>query len=256
MTTRRTPIKGSGRYGFTILELLLALTILASVFGLVATLWSQTAAWADENTLTFRTMRMARVRDVMRAQWADRRGAFALNDNGLPVVAAPERLSFVTATPLLFPQWPLVRAEYVIERDFDVPAGQPAAWKLVYVETPLSALDEPPLEVEELEQSGQLEKFRRYTLLAGLPRLAFERFGVGERSELKSGSLITTQRDEEDDESNPGDRTQRRALAEDENVERWRPFDKLFIGEIPAVRLVGEREGEEFSCLFVIAGSR
>lgn len=241
--------------GFTLLELLLAITILASISALVAALWAQTGAWAGENSLSHKTMRLPRVRELMRAQWADRRGAFQLTPSGSSVVAMPDRLSFVTATPILFPDWPLVRAEYIVERDYDTPAGAPPAWRVAYEETRLSDLGQPPQKVDDLIASGRGDEAGRYILLDGLSVAAFERFGTGDRSIQRSGSLVEPDEPSEDP---------KRPIApavnikpdKDEDEQRWRPFELEYGGLIPAVRLTGIYEEEAFSCVFVIAGSR
>ena len=254
---------------FTLLELLVAVTIIASVSTLLAALWAQTHRWAAENGSSLRTMRLPRAQEFLRAQWADRRGSFRLTDSGESVAAEPGRLSFVTASPALFPDWPVVRASIIVERDFETPAGAPPAWKLVYEETKLADLESPPKEAESLIAEGGGELVRRQTLLGGLARLDFERFGVGDRSRQKQGSLT--------DESAPAPRPSAAGARggndeaegeegligpigeeerREEDTKRWRGFTQRFRGEMPAVRVVGEYEGEPFSCLFVIAGSR
>lgn len=256
MISRMSPsLRLAPRRGFTLLELLIAITILASISALVAALWSQTTAWAGENGMTLKTMRLPRVRELMRAQWADRRGAFRLSDSGESVAAEPDKLSFVTATPMLFPDWPLVRAEYSIERDYDTPSGALPAWRLVYTETRLADLSEPPEDAQELINKGMGENVGRYVLLANVASLAFERYGVGDRSIRKKGSLV----EPEDPEAKSTDLqslTQNHTPDKDEDEEKWRPFEQKFDGLIPAVRVVGEFQDEAFSCVFVITGSR
>lgn len=257
MTLRiRSNSRTIGSRGFTLLELLLAITILASISALVAALWTQTSAWAGENGSTLKTMRLPRVLELMRAQWADRRGAFRLNDAGSSVIAEPDRLSFITATPMLFPDWPLVRAQYIVERDYDTAPGAPPAWRLAYIETRLSDLSSPPEEAEDLVAQGKGEETGNYILLSNLASLSLDRFGVGGRSILRKGSRVEQEEENSDSAQKQPSQLQNRTPDEAEDKERWRPFAERFDGLIPAVRIVGDYEGEAFSCVFVIEGSR
>ena len=257
MIRRHHPIRRTRpRHGFTLLELLLAITILASISALVAALWTQTSAWAGENGSTLKTMRLPRVLELLQAQWADRRGAFRLDEAGSSVIAEPDRLSFITATPILFPDWPVVRAQYIVERDYDTPPGAPPAWRLAYIETRLSDLSKPPEEAEDLIAQGRGEDAGNYILLSNLASLSFDRFGVGNRSILKNGSRVEAEEENPDPLEKQPSVLQNRTPDEAEDKQKWRPFADPFDGLIPAVRLVGEYEGEAFSCVFVIEGSR
>lgn len=253
-TSHQRPSRRNRR-GFTLLELLIAITILASISALVATLWSQTNAWAGENGITHKTMRLPRVRELMRAQWADRRGAFRLSSSGASVVPEPDCLGFITASPMIFPDWPMVRAEYKIERDYDTPAGMPPAWRLAYIETRISDLTKPPEKSEDLLAAGQNEEAGRYVLLSGLSSLSFDRFGVGIRSIRKNGSRVEPEEPSKEQEAQ-GPSITNRTPDKDEDEQRWRPFDEPFDGWIPAVRILGDMQGEAFSCVFVIEASR
>lgn len=253
-----------GTGGFTLLELLVAITIVASVSALLGALWAQTHRWASENGSSLRAMRLPRVQEFLRAQWADRRGSFKLKDSGESVAAEPGKLSFVTASPMLFPDWPVVRATCIVERDYNTPVGAPPAWRLVYEETKLANLAAPPIDAEKLIAEGKGELVRRFVLLAGLARLEFERFGVGDRSRQKQGSLTNesapvdrpTASDKGDPHITAPIGTPSGDERRDEDKKKWRRFDEPFRGEMPAVRIVGEYEGEAFSCVFVIAGLR
>lgn len=251
------------RNGLTLLETLLAVTILASISALVATLWHQVSAWSSEAGQSGRALRLTRVLELMRSQWADRRTTVALNDGGSSVETLPELVGFVTTTPVLDPSWPVVRARYIIERDLEPGSSAGSTWSLVYEERRFQNLGSP-MESEKpgstpWVSSGPAElPARRMVLLRGCPALRIERFGRDERVEKLEAELRHSVLDERGEPVDPELRSRLGSVSESERKlpRRWLELEKSFQGRTPAVRIVGEYEGEAFACVLVIGDSR
>ncbi len=234
--------------------MLLSLAVLASVTAMVAAMWSQADGWARQNSAHHDAMHLQRTIAFMRNQWADRRSTVQLTDDApdadssnnpahrtedgpasaapVPtrspgVSASPETLTFVTATPVIDPDAPIVIAEYRIENEYDEALGRAVGSRLVYREHRVGDLSgkhtrtSPPAE---------------HVLFSDCRNLRFERFGLPV----------------------PDDRKNERRVREPEAHPRsaWRRFDEPYQDHIPAVRLLGELNGEPFSCVFVIEASR
>lgn len=243
------------------LEVVLAVTILAAMSGLIATLWGQASRMAGDGGSQQRAMRLARVVEMMRSQWADRRTSVSLDRSGASVAIEPEGVSFITATAVLEPGWPIVRARYLVERDYETGIGREAGWRLVYEELPVVAVAEeqgvPGLKGEEIrdvpERRPESPREKRMVLLNGCAELRWERFGRAARVEaaeadrLKSGDEGTNGTDSSKEPA---------ARSEAERTEMWREFEEEWRGKSPAVRLAGQFEGKEFACVFVIGDSR
>ena len=229
---------------FTLLEMLLALAVLASVTAMVAAMWSQADGWARQNNSHHDTMHLQRTVAFMRDQWADRRATVNLsapqrdkqerpdkpaeNASRNPGISiSPDHILFVTATPVLDPTAPLVIAEYEIKREYDRAAGRAIGSRLVYRERRVA-----DLAGSHTDTGNPAE----HTLLDGCRNLRMERFGYPIEDESE-----TTRSDPE---------------LPDHPVQEWRAFDEPYPDHIPAVRLLGELEGEPFSCVFVIEASR
>lgn len=262
------------RPAMTMLELILAITILASITALIAALWGQSRDWARDSTEQFRAVRLQRVLELMRAQWDDRRAAIAPKAGAVVSAAAlPNSVEFYTATPIIFTDWPLVRAAYRIEvvRGFD---GAPDTYDLVYEEYPLrraeqdAALDRDggrdPAQLTTAEQviddqsrggaagSDGLVRLNgrgvsnRLVLLQGCAQLKFERFGALGTPVERLGVVRTGERSE-------GER--RRGDVDPIDAQwKWREYDKPIEEQIPVVRLVGEYQMEPFACILVVNG--
>lgn len=234
-TPRRQP-------GFTLLEVLLALSVLSIISVLAGAMWRQASGWSRENGAAQEAMRLQRVTELMRAQWADRRNSTALDDANRRVVATPTSLSFITATPILFPEWPMVIATYEIEREPGSPLGELATSTLRYTETPLARLDKAP--------DAGVAPTRSLAMLSRVRSLRWERYGTGDAAAPFR-----------EDAASPGDaleEPQEAAIATkpEDRVVRWRPFVRPDHRLIPAVRLLGEYKEEPLSCLFVVEASR
>ncbi len=231
---------GSPR-AFTLLEVVLATAVLAAVSTLAAMMFAQARSWNDANASHLKSMRVTRVTELMTRQWADRRSAVPADGAGAKVVATPEELTFVTATPLLHHGWPLVLATYRVEPD---PAhlGGAKRWRIVYEESRISRLATTG-DAKETQMDNPAtadEEPLSTVLLPALSAVRFDRFGPRFAPEdaqraMENGETIDEKRD----------------LTPD-----WRAYDTLFKGPIPAVRISGEHDGKEFACVFVIERSR
>lgn len=231
--------------GFTLLELLLAVAVLAVIAVLIAALMGQARSWDEANGSQANVMRVSRVTELLNRQWSDRRTAVSIGNENQRVIAKPKRLEFITASPVLHPGWPLVQASYVLERDPNPPAGLPAGeyFAMVYEEARISRLGEAT-GAERLQMSSPStddERPARRELLRGLTSARFERFGPEfspeemQRNKEQGGGFS------EDPESKKN---------------KWRVFDREFSGPISAVRLIARKDGQEFACVFVIELSR
>jgi hypothetical protein len=245
----------------TLLEVVLAVTILASMSAVIASLWAQASRWTDDGASHHRAMRLARVAELLRSQWADRRTSAALTAAGASAAFDATSLTFVTATPILEPGWALVRARYVVERDVDTAAGAPSAWRLVYEEMPLVDLGLPAgVPGERLgaverraERLADSPPERRLVLLEACGDLKWERFGRSSAVERAEATPPGGDGSAETD-NDPVDDSARADGAD--LVRAWREIEAHFVGRAPAVRLVGEFEERRFSCVFVLGDSR
>lgn len=161
----------SARHGLTLLETLVAATVLASLTTLAATLWSQAARWMGEPALAQRALRNQHAVELLRAQWAARpRGVALVKDQPQRVRVDGERLEFISTRSALFPGWPLVRAAYVIEAQPQGAPGAPERRRLVYEELRLGRLDAA---VDDGARTPDGADLRRRTLLEGCETLAW-----------------------------------------------------------------------------------
>jgi len=121
--------------GMTLLEVLIATTILASLTVVVAMLWSQTKQWTDETRTHGSALQLQRSLDLLDRQWGARltRVKLADGEEG-SVIVDGDRLAFVTTESALFPDWPLVRATYIARPTGPAPGS---AWTLEYEEVRL-----------------------------------------------------------------------------------------------------------------------
>lgn len=239
----------------TLLELILALGVMSGVVALAATLWAQAKSWNDDAAAHLRWLRVARVTEMLQRQWSDRRSAVSLGKNNEKVTVKPDRLSFVSASPMLHTGWPLVEAAIVVRPDA-APGigGSSAGYTLWYEESRISRLGATTAfdESQLTNPATQDEEPRRIELMTGVRGLRFERFGRAPRDSDRAGALSPARTGRiENDEDEPG----ARGSADDRTL-RWREFDEVYKGPVPAVRLVGEKDGKEFACVFVIELSR
>lgn len=286
-----------GRSGaFTLVELLVAVAILSAVFALVASLWGQGSGWNSDIERQSDGLRLQRVLTMMKDQWSNRRMSVPLGSDKVPVVVTDGQLSFTTATPILFPDWPLVVATYRFEqeREFD----RVGLWRVVYEESRVSSapVESADLAISETNwEGGRDPRGRplraRTVLIDGLSSLGVERFGpsaAGDETipekrrslaESENGTAAGSGQSERDKQL--ADRDQARSArkkaetaaaeagAEDDaeaaltdsekeaRRARWRPMEVGgYLGLVPSVRVVGEVDKERFACVFVILASR
>jgi len=233
--------------GFTLLEVLVSITILASLTTLAAALWSQAASMTEDARRFGDPVRTIRVEAMLHDQWAarwipPRAGAGEESETPPPMRATPERLSFLTTEPILFPERPLVRVEYVIERP-RVSGREAAALRLAYLETIVSNPAEPwadPLPIMGETRRGEI-------LLEHVERMGWERWdadaaGAVERARslgLEGEEIGSVWRDVEPPA--PGQ----------EGEESEDPGTRL-----RAIRLTGRRAQQEFTWTLVAEDSR
>ncbi|GAB4545997.1 MAG: hypothetical protein Tsb0013_04350 [Phycisphaerales bacterium] len=231
------------RRGLTLLELLIAITVLASIVSGVGVFWSQARAWEADNARHREVLRVERVLRTLREQWGTRR---VLDDEGVEegdaaargYTFSPTGVEFTSATGLLAPGWALVRVRYGIERGVD------GRYALVYEEARVLDMDgSAPAGTSRLDARGRAIGGRE-VVLAGLDGLWFERWGT--RDGEPAPGAIDVRTDDADEREPDGER----------EVMRWRAFDRVIDFPIDAVRLVGEVNGEVFSCVLVGAPLR
>lgn len=266
MARGRTNMTSTQRRGFTLLEMLLAVTVLSTATLLIGAMWTQARSWSDDGYAAERLLRLQRASEAMRRQWNDRRTTVALNRKSGSVIAMPEELTFVTTTPLLFPDWPMVTASYRIERQPGSPLGDLARYDLVYTETKIAEVGAKPKDDDVVRVYDEDEQ-STWTLLSGVQKLRWERFGqalpaatIGRESEVNERGVKRQQRDDGrklDENGNPIEieEDDDKRLTDD-RINRWREFDLPDTRTIHAVRLLGEIEKEPFACVFVIEALR
>jgi len=228
--------RGAGRGGFTLLEMLLAVAILSALTLLVALAWTQASAWTDDQSRHAEVMRLQRVAALVRDQWNDRRSAAALDEEGARVAYSPTRLSFVTATPILYPSWPIVEATYEVVRALDVPADEGARYNLVYREARVADLGEAVAE-------GGRDAVREHVLLEHCGWVEIRRYNPPRPRA----------------EADEGDGEEFGSIAEEPSgwVEVDPEAEPAAPGEeAPALRIDGSYEGAAFSWVLVVRALR
>jgi prepilin-type N-terminal cleavage/methylation domain-containing protein len=166
-------LPGNPWRGFTLLEVILAVGVIASIALMVAILWSTLVRWQSDAIDQQERMRLHRVAELLREQWADRRLTRSMMAGGREYQLGEHSLTFVTAVPVLFPDWPLVAVTYSVERS-STSGGQPR-YALVYQEQRITDTTSMPVPVERDERGRLLIK--RVVLIDGATELAWQRFG-------------------------------------------------------------------------------
>lgn len=243
----------------TLLEVVLAVTLLAAMSTLIAALWSQASRWTGDSAGHHRAMRLPRVVEMMRTQWADRRTSARLDGKGATVRSDALSLTFITATAILEPGWPLVRAQYLVERDIQSSRNGQPAWRLVYLEMPLVDLSNPQGTPGVRPEGGDARAarsidsppVRRFVLLSGCSDLRWERFGRHQRLEAPPQADQPAPRADGTEADPP-----RVDTTEQEKAVMWREFEREYGGQLSAVRLTGVFEEQPFVCVFNIGDSR
>lgn len=248
---------------FTLLEVLLAIALLGVLGALIATMWSQARDWTLENASAQRVLRLPRLTELLRTQWADRRATVGAGRASEAVRVGPGEVSFVTATPILFPEWPLVSATWRIVGDEDASTPDAERFRLDYEESPVTTFTDPDAEQADgaegaadsrnrrqrlASESRATIEPRRIALLRGAEALALDRWGPAYRFEALS--LRTTPlRQREGEPPEPEGPIP-------EGPDAWRPIEAQFQGVPPALRLSGTHEGKRFECTLIVGDSR
>ncbi len=229
----------------TLMEMLIAITLLATLTGLLSSLWGQLGDWARQNQFAGESLEIQRAIGFLDEQWGSRRAVLRVGEEGKNSWdVTPEELQFVTSTPALFPDWPLVavRVTFEIEDSLRRTADGRQFAKLLYEETRLidmSTMPDQPRDALGRDMSS------RITLLDDCVELRFEQL------DLRSAA-----------------RARARGLADEEELSPWRPVEaRSLLHEalreeedevaLPrAIRIRGERRGEEFACELIAEASR
>ncbi len=261
--SRATPHAPSSGGGFTLLELILAIAVFASMTTLIAAIYANAHAIAHDATRNATTLTLQRVTDLARDQWLTRTDiAFNPKEQSSQPDAAdtaqpapttgpgspplipdstaaftPLGVAFYTTTPILFPDTPIVRASYRVE-PLDRQAGdtEPRA-RLLYTEQRIRSFDRPP-GLAEPAPDGSPDA-GTIVLLDRVENLRLQRFGPElppPDIETQSATDTTTQ-------------TQDTRTAE-QREQLWRDFPEPFAATVNAVRFIGSHNGEHFTCTF------
>jgi prepilin-type N-terminal cleavage/methylation domain-containing protein len=250
------------RRAFTLLELLLSLTVLAVMTLLIATLWRQASDWSSDAASFDGAMRLPRASELLRSQWAERRTSYSITGKGHSLGITSERLTFVTAMPLLHPASPLVKVELIIEPDPTSSSSFPLK-RLRCSETPLIdvasasqpvASDESGRTPAPIRPSSIAAPVARViTLFDGCSQLAWEWFGQAPDPALAATAAFTNPTEPATD--TPPDPLPSSAPA----PPQWHPVQldaPPAPEDIRALRLVGTLGKEDVLCIFPAAASR
>ena len=222
--------------GFTLLEMILAVAVLASVAMLGSALWMQSGEASALSQSRERGLHLQRVGALLRDQWADRKvmtlgGEESRLASG-GVSFGPGVIEFTSATPILHPESPLVRVRYLLrERDDGL-------IDLVYSEQPVLRFGSAETDLEERRSL--------MVLVEGCEAIRMSRFGP--MREPEKDDEAGGRRSEEDREQEMEQRPMRRSV--------WEAFDEPIQGRTDAVRLDVRYRGEEAVWVFVARPSR
>ncbi|MEQ9616590.1 MAG: type II secretion system protein [Phycisphaerales bacterium] len=265
------PHRRTTRHAFTLLEVLLATTVLALMTVLLAALGTQLRSWTEDGQRLQASMRLQRSVEAMREQWA---GRVTISGSVEGLVTSPGYVSYLTSRPLLVSNFPVVRATYRwVERAGE---GDEPVYDLMLEETPAGRIGylAPERRSEQGEttaeqpaapsrdREAEREQLRRATLeqidnpaetwalLEGVERGGWERHGLGAIVLRNEASIDADIGPTSEYNLTPPD-----VIAE-QRVPRWRAYDEIIPGTPRAVRLTGRRGKEAFTCVFVTRDSR
>lgn len=247
------------RRAFTLLELLLSLTVLAVMTLLIATLWRQASDWSSDAASFDGAMRLPRATELLRSQWAERRTSYTISDKAHSLSITHERFTFVTAMPLLHPKSPLVKVELIIEPDPTSSSSFPLR-RLRCSETPLVDVASTSRPVASDAAGRPLAPIRPstiappvarvITLFDGCSQLAWEWFGEAPEPSLSPSAASTDQTDQEQDAA---------PISSAPQPPQWHPVlpnTPPPSDNVRAIRLVGTLGKEDVLCIFPAAASR
>ncbi|MBL8745540.1 MAG: hypothetical protein JNK58_04195, partial [Phycisphaerae bacterium] len=152
---------------------------------------------------------------------------------------------------------PLVRARYIVERDYTTRPGMPTAWRLTYEELPIvdlaAPLDQSRTGPAAADRPVGAPREKRVVLLAACTELSWQRFGLSDALENADAA-----QDEADPNPEPkaAVRPHPGRPSDQDKQPAWRELDAAFRGRTRAIRLTGTLEQQEFSCILIIGDSR
>ncbi|XHC24719.1 MAG: type II secretion system protein [Phycisphaerales bacterium] len=182
--------KRSTRFGFTLLEVVLAIAVLVAVASLGSALWTQAGDASLGAQQRERGLKLQRIGTFLRDQWSQRRVLDPLVDDedeaGLPrIVFSETGVTFPTAKAMLFGDAPLVEARYEVRRRS---GGRADLW---YIESPITRFGSDAA----VESRHGFEAERREVLLLAAGSFEVERYGPpvaddedAERDETEGGA--------------------------------------------------------------------
>jgi prepilin-type N-terminal cleavage/methylation domain-containing protein len=268
---------------FTLIETVLAVSIIATIATLAAMVFASAASHAEAFAEEDQASRAARITDLAKVQWSNRRvirGAVTRADEDEGLIAfAHDGVSFVTTHPVIFKDWPLVHVTYrVVQEDDDT-------FSLLYLETRvIDTTGQDPV-VGGLAADGRA-RTGGLVLLERIPELRIERFGPAplflfDDDWKRESGLDFVIEDAADDDLNPQPASDTRIRLDNEEVvsialavqralfgdpfvpellrPRWRPFlstDYITESRPPAVRIIANWEGGQLACIFAARASR
>jgi type II secretory pathway pseudopilin PulG len=232
---------------FTLLETLLAITVLASMSLLIAQAYRIAHESVSGGAHMERAVTVQRVLRLAADQWGDRRSVplettsaeEQPEDSGGPRLL-PDRVGFITATPVINPRWPLVEATYRIVPSRNAESTAPL-WDLVYEERPIASL----------QAARQAKNYDVSTLvvLSSCDELRMERLAPRDDPVRQANTAPIA--DEEVDGAE-GDMPDRALAWIRFEIDPQTDVNGKDVVPPHAVRIVGRYQGEQFSCVFVV----
>ena len=264
------------RRAFTMLEVVIAVTVMGLLTLLISALNAQLRDWSEDAAESAQTLTVQRAVEFMRDQWS---GRVQISGRDPSLQTSPEYVSFVTSRPALDPSFPVVRATYRwAPRESD--RGE-TVYDLLYEETPVAGIaidrrreksDEEEQENEQSErqtraddadEQAQEEADARdrvraeidapahtWPLIKGCSKGEWERYGQGGIVLRNDEASLTGASPTAEYTLAGGD------VIREEREQKWRAYDEEIPKTARAVRLSGEHGEEVFTCVFVTADSR
>jgi len=229
---------------FTLLELLVAITILTAMTGLVAAMWGQMANWSAQNAQLQHSLRLQQAIEFMHHQWASRLAPIAPDQNSDSPVnwqATATDLQFLTTAPALFPDWPIVSVKYRVQHEPVAGPEDQIPAKLIYEELRVTDLDH--IVDVELDSLGQTAT-QRLVLLDDCQGLRWQAWHEVSATDHRADTEQTSIADSWDD-----------VTTTDKDLESGTDPEASHTDTPQAVRLTGFHNQREFTCTFVAQGS-
>lgn len=164
------------RGGFTLLEMLLAAAVIASIAMLGSSMWMQATESSAVAQGRERGLLLQRIGVLMRDQWADRRALDLPGEDERSVALGgvrfgPDAIGFDTSRAILLTDAPLVRVEYRIVSRED------GLQDLIYIEQAVTAFSDSGLNRESGGRSSAEARRVAIPLLEGCRAIRMQRYG-------------------------------------------------------------------------------